>query len=135
MKHFRIAVILAAASLAAACSQASLDKYQAGAGRVIAGLQTTQQVIVAVDDTVAKINASLYAQCKNLTTVGNAAVKVSPTCTTAGKVVGGVNAAITSYCQAGPTTGLASTTSAAASAYIDVHDQLAATKAACAKGG
>ena len=137
MKHIRIAFIVVgtAASTLAACSQSTLDAYQAGAARFTAGLQTTQQVVAQVDATIAQINASLYQQCKGIQTIGNAAVKVSSSCTKAGSVIGGVNAAINSLCQNSPAASLASTADVAANAYVDVKTQLATAKAACAAGG
>lgn len=136
MKYiFRTILILAGAATLSACSQSALDNYQAGAARLTAGLQTTQHVVAQVDATIAQINASLYQQCKGIQAIGNAAVKVSPSCSKAGQVIGGVNAAINSLCQAGPATGLVSTADVAANAYIDVKTQLATAKATCAKGG
>lgn len=125
MKQFWIAFSLLLTI--AGCTAAQTDRFVASVGNFNRG-------VAAVDASIGALSATLYSNCKNLQSVGQAAVDVTGTCNKASPVVNAVNDVINGYCQSSQVTNISSAVATTANTITATKSQLSAAKQACANG-
>lgn len=123
MKNAKFA-ILAAALAVGACTTAQTDKLVGYLGNFNRG-------VVAVDESIATISASLYKNCNTIHSIGQAASDITGKCAKASPVVDGVNDIINGYCHASQVTDVGTALAATADTISSAKSQLSAAKKSC----
>ena len=111
-----------------ACSTAQTDSF-------LGGLANFNRGLAAVDQTLANVNATLYAQCNSLVTVSSAINDLSGQCSKAAPYTSTANAVIQNYCQSSQLAangGIAASIQVTATSVSAAKSTLAANKKACA---
>lgn len=129
MKHFARSLLLAAALAltVAACTTAQTDNF-------VASVSNFNRGLAAVDQTVQRINATLYANCNSMVTVASSINDLAGQCSKAAPYTSTANAVINGYCQssAAQNAGIATSVSITAANVSAAKSVLAANKKACA---
>jgi FtsH-binding integral membrane protein len=103
-------LVLGTAVLLGACTTAQLTNFTNGVDNFITGVHK-------VDDAIAAVSQTLYAQCGQIQAVGAAVSTLPKTCSKAGLALTAINTAIDSYCQASQVTNTQTAIIASAAAY------------------
>lgn len=129
MRHFSrmLAGLALVGVVVAGCSTAQTDKF-------VGGLANFNRGLAAVDESVQKINATVYAQCGALVTTAGAINDIAGNCSKASNYTSVANSVILNYCQAQGVqqAGITQSIAVTASSVNAAKSTLAANKKACA---
>lgn len=132
MKTFKIAMLLLGVGLiGASCTKAQTDSF-------VDKVSNFNRGVAAVDDSLKKVNATLYAQCSDLVTIAGSINDLSGQCSKAAPYTSVANAVINNYCQSAAVQqngGIAVSIGVTAKSVSAAKSTLSANKAACANGG